>query len=152
MVCLSDQPHCQDSCDTVLVSASLGSPVLLPCHAPFLGRTDWMLWVQNTGAPLANLSSQGKVWFWEPRQGRVKTFPNEGSRGNFTIRIDGRRESDLGCYQCGPAEECHHQKKRRNVISIHTFLSDNTNNYNKIRRHNKKTIMIIINIIIILIT
>ena len=107
MVRLSDQPHCQDSCDTVLVSASLGSPVLLPCHAPFLGRTDWMLWVQNTGAPLVNLSSQGKVWFWEPRQGRVKTFPNEGSRGNFTIRIDGLQESDLGCYQCGPAEACH---------------------------------------------
>ena len=107
MVCLSDQSHCQDSCVTVMISASLRSSILLPCHAPFLGRTDWMLWVQNTGAPLVNLSSQGKVWFLEPREGRVKTFPNEGSRGNYTIRIDGLQESDLGCYQCGPADACH---------------------------------------------
>ena len=105
MVCVSDQSHCQDSCVTVMISASLRSSILLPCHAPFLGRTDWMLWVQNTGAPLVNLSSQGKVWFLEPREGRVKTFPNEGSRGNYTIRIDG--ESDLGCYQCRPADACH---------------------------------------------
>ena len=44
------------------------------------------------------------LWPW---QGRVKTFPNEGSRGNDTIRIDGLQESDLGCYQCGPADACH---------------------------------------------
>ncbi|XP_030236276.1 uncharacterized protein LOC115560828 isoform X3 [Gadus morhua] len=115
---LNDQSHCQDSCDTVMISASLRSSILLPCHAPFLGLTDWMLWVQNTGAPLVNLSSQGKVWFLEPREGRVKTFPNEGSRGNYTIRIDGLQESDLGCYQCGPADACHQVVVQKEEVDL----------------------------------
>ncbi|CAL8344803.1 unnamed protein product [Arctogadus glacialis] len=117
---LNDQSHCQDSCDTVMISASLRSSILLPCHAPFLysSRTDWMLWVQNTGAPLVNLSSQGKVRFLEPREGRVKTFPNEGSRGNYTIRIDGLQESDLGCYQCGPADACHQVVVKKEEVDL----------------------------------
>lgn len=104
---LDDQHPCQDSCDTTMLSASLGSSVLLPCPAPFPGWADWVLWVQNAGTPLVNLTSQGKVQFLEPRHGRVKAFPNEGYVGNFTIRIDGVQESDLGCYQCGQGDGCH---------------------------------------------
>ncbi|CAL8350832.1 unnamed protein product [Lota lota] len=119
---LNDQPHCQDSCDTVLVWASLGSSILLPCPAPFPGRADWMLWVQNTGAPLVNLSSQGKVQFLEPRQGRVKAFPNEVYRGNFSIRIDGLQESDLGCYQCGQADACHQVVVKKDEVDLRLLL------------------------------
>ncbi|XP_029571081.1 uncharacterized protein LOC115163391 isoform X2 [Salmo trutta] len=108
--------HCHDSCNTSTLQAPLGSAVLLSCS---LGSTSlgispghgWVMWNQGSGsgASLVNITFSGKVDFLDPRQGRVKAFPNQGGLGNFSIRIDDLQASDLGSYCCALQnhDQCH---------------------------------------------
>ncbi|CAB1347907.1 unnamed protein product, partial [Coregonus sp. 'balchen'] len=99
--------HCHDSCNTSTLNAPLGSAVLLSCSfgSTSLGISPghgWVVWNQGSGsgASLVNITSSGKVDFLDPRQGRVKAFPNQGGLGNFSILIDALQASDLGSYCC----------------------------------------------------
>ncbi|XP_029571080.1 uncharacterized protein LOC115163391 isoform X1 [Salmo trutta] len=69
------------------------------------------MWNQGSGsgASLVNITFSGKVDFLDPRQGRVKAFPNQGGLGNFSIRIDDLQASDLGSYCCALQnhDQCH---------------------------------------------
>ncbi|XP_038817932.1 uncharacterized protein LOC120018792 [Salvelinus namaycush] len=108
--------HCHDSCNTSTLQAPLGSAVLLSCSfgSTFLGISPghgWVVWNQGSGsgASLVNITSSGKVDFLDPRQGRVKAFPNQGGLGNFSILIDALQASDLGSYCCElqSHDQCH---------------------------------------------
>ncbi|XP_029628971.1 uncharacterized protein LOC115206316 isoform X2 [Salmo trutta] len=96
--------------------ATLGSVVLLSCSfgSTSLGISPghvWVVWnqISGSGASLVNITSSGKVDFLDPRQGRVKAFPNQGGLGNFSIRIDDLQASDLGSYCCElqSNDQCH---------------------------------------------
>nr|XP_029529790.1 uncharacterized protein LOC115137613 isoform X1 [Oncorhynchus nerka] len=108
--------HCHDSCNTSTLQAPLGSAVLLSCSfgSTSLGISPghgWVVWNQGSGsgASLVNITSSGKVDFLDPRQGRVKAFPNQGGLGNFSILIDALQASDLGSYCCElqSHDQCH---------------------------------------------
>ncbi|XP_020358799.1 uncharacterized protein LOC109905689 isoform X2 [Oncorhynchus kisutch] len=113
---LSGNKHCHDSCNTSTLQAPLGSAVLLSCSfgSTSLGISPghgWVVWNQGSGsgASLVNITSSGKVDFLDPRQGRVKAFPNQGGLGNFSILIDALQASDLGSYCCElqSHDQCH---------------------------------------------
>ncbi|XP_020358801.1 uncharacterized protein LOC109905689 isoform X4 [Oncorhynchus kisutch] len=100
----------------VSCQAPLGSAVLLSCSfgSTSLGISPghgWVVWNQGSGsgASLVNITSSGKVDFLDPRQGRVKAFPNQGGLGNFSILIDALQASDLGSYCCElqSHDQCH---------------------------------------------
>ncbi|XP_021443618.2 uncharacterized protein LOC110507737 isoform X2 [Oncorhynchus mykiss] len=108
--------HCHESCNTSTLQAPLGSVVLLSCSfgSTSLGISPghgWVVWNQGSGsgASLVNITSSGKVDFLDPRQGRVKAFPNQGGLGNFSILIDALQASDLGSYCCElqSHDQCH---------------------------------------------
>ncbi|XP_064840911.1 uncharacterized protein LOC135552903 [Oncorhynchus masou masou] len=99
--------HCHDSCNTSTLQAPLGSALLLSCSfgSTSLGISPghgWVVWNQGSGsgASLVNITFSGKVDFLDPRQGRVKAFPNHGGLRNFSILIDALQASDLGSYCC----------------------------------------------------
>ncbi|XP_021443619.2 uncharacterized protein LOC110507737 isoform X3 [Oncorhynchus mykiss] len=113
---LSGNKHCHESCNTSTLQAPLGSVVLLSCSfgSTSLGISPghgWVVWNQGSGsgASLVNITSSGKVDFLDPRQGRVKAFPNQGGLGNFSILIDALQASDLGSYCCElqSHDQCH---------------------------------------------
>lgn len=91
-------------CETRKISASLGSSVLLPCN--FATTLDGVSWVQPSEEDLVELSSEGRVTFLDPRNGRVKAFPNQGLKGNYSICIDDLQDSDLGPYLCKKRDGC----------------------------------------------
>nr|XP_020456051.1 uncharacterized protein LOC109960355 [Monopterus albus] len=94
-----------DICQTHMLSAPLGSSVLLPCH--FTSNKDsWVSWAHPV-IDLVNLTSKGFIKFLDPKSGRLKVFPNQASMGNYTIRIDELEVSDLGCYRCVWKNNCH---------------------------------------------
>ncbi|CAB1348949.1 unnamed protein product [Coregonus sp. 'balchen'] len=108
--------HCHDSCKTSTLQAPLGSVVLLSCSfgSTSLGISPghgWVVWNHGSGSgvSLVNITSSGKVDFLDPRQGRVKAFPNQGVLGNFSISIDALQASDLGSYCCElqSNDQCH---------------------------------------------
>lgn len=66
----------------------------------------WVSWVHTPRVELVHLSSEGRIRFLDPRSGRVKAFPNQGSQGNFSICIDELEDSDLGCYRCNHRGAC----------------------------------------------
>lgn len=76
--------------------------MLLLCHLQPTG-SNWVTWSHATTgqAEMVQFSSEGHVKFLDPRNGRVKVFPNQHSDGNYSIRIDELEISDLGCYRCG---------------------------------------------------
>ncbi|XP_062241121.1 uncharacterized protein LOC133951287 isoform X3 [Platichthys flesus] len=93
-------------CEMHTVSTPLGSSVLLPCNFTTSGL-GWVSWVRASGENLLHLMSDGHVQFMLPKEGRVKVFPNQGSRGNYPIMIDDLQDSDLGCYCCLQGNKCH---------------------------------------------
>uniref|UniRef100_UPI0037E909C8 uncharacterized protein isoform X2 n=1 Tax=Semicossyphus pulcher TaxID=241346 RepID=UPI0037E909C8 len=92
-------------CERHRLSALLGSSVLLPCNLRTSNVTQ-VSWAQTPEEDFVNLTSDGRIKFLDPRDGRVKAFPNQGSEGNFSIRIDGLKSSDLGCYLCKWEQDC----------------------------------------------
>ncbi|XP_035010593.1 uncharacterized protein LOC118106285 isoform X4 [Hippoglossus stenolepis] len=114
-ICASsnDEQHFEKSCgqypylcERHIVSTPLGSSVLLPCNFTTNGL-GWVSWVHASGENLLRLKADGHVQFMLPKEGRVKVFPNQGSRGNYPIRIDELQDSDLGCYRCLQGDKCH---------------------------------------------
>lgn len=65
-----------------------------------------MSWTHIPEMQLIDLTSKGLTKFLDPRYGRVKAFPNQGSEGNFSIRIDDIENSDMGCYRCRQGKDC----------------------------------------------
>ncbi|XP_050921416.1 uncharacterized protein LOC108898801 isoform X2 [Lates calcarifer] len=94
-----------ESCETKTLSAPLGSSVLLPCH--FEINNSWVSWVHSHEMELVKIKSDGKLNFLHPRNGRVKAFPNQGSKGNYSISIDDLEDSDLGYYCCVLGNKCY---------------------------------------------
>ncbi|XP_041796102.1 uncharacterized protein LOC121608796 [Chelmon rostratus] len=92
-------------CETQTLSAPLGSPVLLPCIFS-ASNLSWVSWSHSPDTYLVRLTSKGRVKFVDPRHGRVKAFLNQGSEGNYSIRIDELKNTDLGCYRCEHEQNC----------------------------------------------
>ncbi|XP_044057188.1 uncharacterized protein LOC122878456 [Siniperca chuatsi] len=102
---ISDSGIQQHFCKTHKLSAPLGSSVLLPCN--FLNSSlNWVSWAHIPGEDLVHLTSKGRIKFLDPRNGRVKAFPNQGLEGNYSICIDDLKNSDLGCYRCRHGQDC----------------------------------------------
>ncbi|XP_005474684.1 uncharacterized protein LOC102075542 [Oreochromis niloticus] len=107
LTCVSsnDEKSCGDSedfCEKLSLTVSIGTSALLPCTArPTSSK--WMTWshAATKQAEMVQLSSEGHVKFLDPRNGRVKVFPNQQRDGNYSIKIDELEISDLGCYRCG---------------------------------------------------
>ncbi|KAM6932897.1 uncharacterized protein FYW49_001285 [Xenentodon cancila] len=93
------------SCETYRLGAPLGSSVLLHCIFTTNDKK-WVTWDHNGKINLMNISSGGHVKFLDPRQGRVKAFPNQASMQNYSIGISELQTSDLGCYRCMQELEC----------------------------------------------
>ncbi|XP_068590827.1 uncharacterized protein [Cebidichthys violaceus] len=100
----SCEPY-SDACEMQKVSALLGSSVFLPCNFTTSGL-NWVSWARSPGLDLVRLTSDGSIKFLDHRYGRVKAFPNQGSEGDFSIRIDELQNSDLGCYRCTQGRGC----------------------------------------------
>ncbi|KAM9732841.1 uncharacterized protein ACNS7B_015169 isoform 1-T1 [Menidia menidia] len=85
------------------LGAQLGSSVLLPCNS-IKSNFSEVKWVQikemEDEVAVVEFSSDGLLKFRGPRHGRVKAFPIQASQGNYSIRIDDLRPTDLGVYQC----------------------------------------------------
>ncbi|XP_029302648.1 uncharacterized protein LOC115017999 isoform X2 [Cottoperca gobio] len=94
-----------DVCETHTRSAPLGSSVLLPCNFE-TSNLNWVSWTHSPGVDLLRLTSAGRIKFLDPRHGRVKAFPIQGSQGNYSICIDELNNSDLGCYLCKQGDDC----------------------------------------------
>nr|XP_040047134.1 uncharacterized protein LOC120827951 isoform X2 [Gasterosteus aculeatus aculeatus] len=92
-----------DVCKKQTRSAHLGSSVLLPCILP-PNNVDWVMWAHGPEAHLVHLKSEGRIKFLDHRFGRLKAFPNQGSLGNYSLRIDELRGSDLGRYRCSQGQ------------------------------------------------
>ena len=80
---------------------------MLPCSFGDASRSSWVSWT-FTAKLAVDLTSEGRVHFQDPRNGRLKAFPFQGQEGNFSIRIDELQISDLGCYRCEKGNEFHH--------------------------------------------
>ncbi|XP_029373953.1 uncharacterized protein LOC115053421 isoform X2 [Echeneis naucrates] len=105
-----DENSCEmdmEYCETHTLSVQLGSSVLLPCNFKNSNNSNWVSWKQMPESEqVVQLTSEGRIHFLQPRNGRVKTFPNQGSNGNFSILIDELQDPDLGCYSCKQADGC----------------------------------------------
>lgn len=97
----------EEVCETHVVTAHFGSSVVLPCNFSS-NDTTWVKWTQKVepGSDLVQVSSNRSVKFLDPRSGRVKTFPNQASERNYSIRIDGLQKSDMGTYYCRQNDQC----------------------------------------------
>ncbi|RVE64531.1 hypothetical protein OJAV_G00126970 [Oryzias javanicus] len=106
-----EKSGCKDSsggmfCATTNLNPQIGSSVLLPCNF-FKKKTGNVTWTYNGDSSLVEISSNGRVKFLNPRNGRLKVFPIQTSPGNFSIRISELENNDLGCYSCMLGSECH---------------------------------------------
>ncbi|XP_041653074.1 uncharacterized protein LOC121516063 isoform X2 [Cheilinus undulatus] len=103
-----DQSACKQFsrvCRTNERIAAPGSSVLLPCIVRTSNSTE-VSWTRSPDSTLIRLTSKGRIQFLDPRNGRVKAFPNQASERNFSIRIDERDASNPGCYLCDWGEGC----------------------------------------------
>ncbi|KAI1893538.1 hypothetical protein AGOR_G00124760 [Albula goreensis] len=93
--------HCENCVKYVTLSTQLNSEVILPCLLELAMSDDHMnvVWTQSSSGALLEMTQAGHINFNDPREGRVKVFPNNGI-GNFSIRIDQLQNSDLGEYCC----------------------------------------------------
>ncbi|XP_054884060.1 polymeric immunoglobulin receptor-like [Poeciliopsis prolifica] len=97
----------ENVCKIHEVSAALGSSVRLPCN--FSSKdSSWVEWTQEDGqnVDLVRLSSKGRIIYLDPRSGRVKTFPLQAPKRNYSIIIDELQNSDIGSYYCRQSNEC----------------------------------------------
>ncbi|XP_008282744.1 uncharacterized protein LOC103359271 isoform X2 [Stegastes partitus] len=101
----NDEDYDEDRCETQALSAPLGSSVSLPCNLD-ASSEHWVTWAHSKTMDLVQVSIAGRVKFLDPRHGRVKTFPNQASEGNYSIRIDELTTSDLGSYRCYQVDYC----------------------------------------------
>ncbi|XP_023207722.1 polymeric immunoglobulin receptor-like [Xiphophorus maculatus] len=99
----------QGVCKTQRVSARLGSSVVLPCNFSS-DDSSWVNWTQakedGQNMDLVRLSSKGRILYLDPRSGRVKTFPIQALKRNYSIIIDELQTSDIGSYYCRKSNEC----------------------------------------------
>ncbi|XP_019123757.1 uncharacterized protein LOC109140694 isoform X2 [Larimichthys crocea] len=105
----STDEYLDDVCETQTLSAKIGSSVLLPCIFSTNNLTNWVSWThtaQMEYLELVNLTSKGQINFANPRDGRIKVYPNQGSEGNYSISIDELEISDLGGYCCKHRHRC----------------------------------------------
>uniref|UniRef100_A0A3B4ANL9 Ig-like domain-containing protein n=1 Tax=Periophthalmus magnuspinnatus TaxID=409849 RepID=A0A3B4ANL9_9GOBI len=86
------------------LNTKLGSSVLLPCN--FTQAQNIVSWIQSPTVNVVTITPTGRVNFSDPRFGRIHTFPNEGSLGNYSISISNVNHTDLGCYRCLNQEKC----------------------------------------------
>ncbi|KAM4567042.1 uncharacterized protein PAE49_010501 [Odontesthes bonariensis] len=109
----SNNEHLFEECNmSEQLSAPLGSSVLIPCK--FSTQIDhWVEWSQgskmnkmNKMVDVVKLSANGRVKFLDPRDGRVKAFPIQASRGNYSISIYDLQDTDLGSYRCKLRNDC----------------------------------------------
>ncbi|XP_037326332.2 uncharacterized protein LOC119217072 isoform X1 [Pungitius pungitius] len=108
LMCVSsnDEPNLHsDVCAKRTRSAHLGSSVLLPCIFA-ANDSDPVIWAHGAKRDLVRLNSEGRIKFVDHRYGRLKAFPNQGSLGNYSIRIDQLQGSDLGLYNCTRGRGC----------------------------------------------
>ncbi|MEQ2284390.1 hypothetical protein AMECASPLE_021211 [Ameca splendens] len=101
----SEESCGKDFCKTSEVPAMLGSSVLLPCS---LNGTafKWVTWAHINKGNVVRLSSHGRVHFPDPRSGRVKAFPNQVLKMDYSIVIDKLENIDLGSYCCKQRNNC----------------------------------------------
>ncbi|XP_032361603.1 uncharacterized protein LOC116673392 isoform X2 [Etheostoma spectabile] len=104
-ICVSSNEQNSDDCKTHTLSAALGSSVLLPCYFTTI-QLDWVSWAHTLKGDLVHIKSEGRIRFLDHRNGRVKVFPNQGSKGNYSIFIDKLNNSDMGCYHCKQGYDC----------------------------------------------
>uniref|UniRef100_A0AAV2IZX4 Ig-like domain-containing protein n=1 Tax=Knipowitschia caucasica TaxID=637954 RepID=A0AAV2IZX4_KNICA len=93
------------SCVTHHLSIVPGSSVLLPCNFTY-NPHNVVSWIHVPTVSVVTITSGGQVKFGDPRFGRIHTFPNQGSRGNFSISISRVNFTDLGSYQCLMQDQC----------------------------------------------
>ncbi|KAG8002174.1 Zona pellucida sperm-binding protein 4 [Nibea albiflora] len=105
----SNDENLDDVCENETLSAKLGSSVLLPCIFSTNNQTNWVSWTHTAQMEylgLVYLKPKGQINFADPRNGRIKVYPNQGSEGNYSISIDGLQSSDLGGYRCEHGHQC----------------------------------------------
>ncbi|KAM4589326.1 uncharacterized protein V3H82_003453 isoform 2-T2 [Fundulus diaphanus] len=104
----------EEVCNKHEVTALLGSSVLLSCN--FLSNDhNLVTWTQRDEEDgqdlnLVHFLPEEHVKFLDPRNGRVKVFPNQVLGGNYSIIIDGLQLSDMGSYHCRQSNECYEVK------------------------------------------
>ncbi|XP_034723431.1 uncharacterized protein LOC117942197 isoform X2 [Etheostoma cragini] len=104
-ICVSSNEQNSDDCETHTLTAALGSSVLLPCNFTTI-QLNWVSWAHTLKGDLVHIKSEGRIMFLDHRNGRVKVFPNQGSKGNYSIFIDKLNNSDMGCYHCKQGRDC----------------------------------------------
>ncbi|XP_016092190.1 uncharacterized protein [Sinocyclocheilus grahami] len=93
-------------CTDVTIRASLRSEVSLPCHFKIshYNKTEKIKWSHHSS--LVTITNNGIIYFDNPSEGRVSSFPNLARGGNFSILIHDLQTSDIGTYFCELNSEC----------------------------------------------
>ncbi|XP_054884670.1 uncharacterized protein LOC129359226 [Poeciliopsis prolifica] len=113
----------ENVCKTHEVIAALGSSVRLPCN--FSSKdSSWVEWTQEDGqnVDLVRLSSKGRIIYLDPRSGRVKTFPIQAPKRNYSIIIDALQNSDIGSYYCRQSNKCIEVKLSKDKGEMHVLI------------------------------
>lgn len=93
------------ACETQRLSVTLNSSVLLPCNFTSNPKNT-ISWIHSPNETVLTVTSAGRLNFFDPRFGRINAFPNQGSRGNYSISISNVSDTDLGCYKCLNQDKC----------------------------------------------
>ncbi|XP_056329883.1 uncharacterized protein LOC130241919 isoform X2 [Danio aesculapii] len=95
-----------ERCTDVSINASLKSQVFLPCHFN-TSLNDTVIWRHlNNGDTLVKIITDGRIYFNNPREGRVTAFPLLVEEGNFSILVHDLESSEVGVYFCEWNSEC----------------------------------------------
>ncbi|XP_073779607.1 uncharacterized protein isoform X2 [Danio rerio] len=89
----------------VSINASLKSQVFLPCHFNTSLNNETVIWSHNKDT-LVKIIADGRIYFENPREGRVTAFPLLVEEGNFSILIHDLDSSEVGVYFCEWNSEC----------------------------------------------
>ncbi|XP_068069726.1 uncharacterized protein [Danio rerio] len=108
-----------ERCTDVSIDTSLKSKVSLPCHFNTSLDSDTVTWRHlNNGDTLVKIIADGRIYFDNPREGRVTAFPLLVEEGNFSILIHDLESSDVGVYFCELNSECWRVKITESAKSI----------------------------------